>query len=122
MDLTLNANEDFVSDTIEWNDALGADIDLAGFTAAAQVRQHEAAAGATNPVLLEFLSSNGAGLPRIEFDADDGLIMLSAPKAVVAALTPWRNPARWDLVVTSAGGVVTRLVRGYAVLLPGVTA
>jgi len=120
VDLTIDANEDFTSDQIEWQDATGVDIDLDTWSARAQVRQRWGIDDLNNPAFITFDSAADEDEPLITLV--DGVITLTAPLAVVSLLS-WRSPAVWDLLLKPAvGAPAERLARGYAVLLAGVTA
>jgi hypothetical protein len=87
---------------IRWTDADGVPINLTGATAAMQVRQ------ATNvsTVLFEASTANG----KLAIAATDGQITLTITAAESAAFT-W-SFGKYDLEVTTAGGLVYRLLRG----------
>lgn len=85
-------------------------VDLAGYTARAQVR--DGYAGAT--ALHEWTVAAG------NMTLGSGQVTLSVPAATSAAWT-WRF-ARWDLELTNPGGVViTRLVEGSVLVDPEIT-
>lgn len=87
---------------ITWKNSAGTPIDLTGYTAKMQVR--ETVDSAT--VLLELSTTNS----RITLGGVAGTIDLTASATVMAALA-WGQYV-YDLELTSAGGVVTRVVMG----------
>ena len=94
--------------TVNVADVDGTTLDLAGYTAAAQMRKtYESSA-----VSATFTTS-------ISSPTTDGQVTLSLTDSVTTALSPGRYV--YDLVVTSSGGLSTRVVEGQAVVTPGVT-
>lgn len=87
---------------IRWTDDDGAPINLTSATAKMQVRQ------ATNvsTVLFEASTANG----KLAIAGDAGQITLTITAAESAAFT-W-SFGKYDLEVTTAGGLVYRLLRG----------
>lgn len=94
--------------TVNVADVDGTTLDLAGYTAAAQMRK-----------TYESSSSSAAFTTSISNPTTDGQVTLSLTDTVTNALSPGRYV--YDLVVTSGGGLKTRVVEGQAVVTPGVT-
>jgi hypothetical protein len=94
--------------TVNVADVDGTTLDLAGYTAAAQMRK-----------TYESSSSSAAFTTSISSPTTDGQVTLSLTDTVTNALSPGRYV--YDLVVTSGGGLKTRVVEGQAVVTPGVT-
>ena len=86
-------------------------IDLTGYTAKLQVRRAHAHA----TVLLEASTTDG----RIVIAGPQGNISLTVPKEVTAALPAMT--LEYDLFITSAAGVATRLLDGKFVVSASVT-
>jgi len=84
---------------------------LTGYTADMQIRQTIT----SSTILYEASTGNGA----IVMGGTAGTITLTIPAATTAAFT-W-NRGVYDLNLTSPGGVVTRLLQGYAIVSPEVT-
>jgi len=85
-------------------------VDLTGYSARLQVRQ----ARFSDSTLLALSSDDG----DITLD-DEGNIQLTATAAVTALLD--FSTARYDLELTSAGGIVTTLLEGEVRLIKDVT-
>ena len=83
-------------------------LDLAGYSAAAQMRK-----------TYESTSTSGTFTTAISSPTTDGQVTLSMTDTVTTALSPGRYV--YDLVVTSGGGLKTRVVEGQAIVTPGVT-
>ena len=94
--------------TVNVADVDGTTLDLAGYTAAAQIRK-----------TYESSSSSASFTTAISNPTTDGQVTLSLTDTVTNALSPGRYV--YDLVVTSGGGLKTRVVEGQAVVTPGVT-
>jgi hypothetical protein len=97
---------------ITWKDANGTAINLTGYTAKMQVRERVG----SSTVVLECSSANG----RITLGGSAGTITIVAQDEITAPLTPMPK-AVYDLELTSAGGEVTRLLRGGVEIVPEVT-
>tara|TARA_Y100000004_G_scaffold158530_1_gene184864 strand:- start:1945 stop:2277 length:333 start_codon:yes stop_codon:yes gene_type:complete len=92
--------------TVDVTDSAGNVLDLTGYSAAAQIRKTYSSSN----VSQTFTSShNNAG----------GAVTLSLNDTQTTALEAGRYV--YDLNITSAGGVTTRVVEGQAVVTPGVT-
>ena len=94
--------------TVNVADVDGTTLDLAGYSAAAQMRK-----------TYESSSSSASFTTAISNPTTDGQVTLSLTDTVTNALSPGRYV--YDLVVTSGGGLKTRVVEGQAVVTPGVT-
>ena len=94
--------------TVNVADVDGTTLDLAGYTAAAQMRK-----------TYESTSTSGTFTTAISNPTTDGQVTLSLTDTVTNALSPGRYV--YDLNVTSSGGVTTRVVEGQAIVTPGVT-
>ena len=109
-DITIEQGATFTLSLI-WRDNLGVPIDISGYTARMQVRSSHK----SDTKLLDFTTENGA----ITLGGVAGTIVVTG----LATLTddvPAR-PAVYDLELVSPGGVVTRLIEGYATVTPEVT-
>ncbi len=109
-DITIEQGATFTLSLI-WRDNLGAPINISGYTARMQVRHTHK----SDVKLLDFTTENGA----ITLGGAAGTIVVTG----LATLTddvPAR-PAVYDLELVSPGGVVTRLLEGYATVTPEVT-
>ena len=94
--------------TVNVADVDGTTLDLAGYTAAAQMRKtYESSA-----VSATFTTS-------ISSPTTDGQVTLSLTDSVTTALSPGRYV--YDLVVTDGSSLSTRVVEGQAIVTPGVT-
>jgi hypothetical protein len=94
-----------------YKDPNGVAINLTGYTARMQVR-----AKRTNPeVLLELTTENGG----IVLGGADGSVTLQASAVDTAAFT-WTRGV-YDVELISAGGIVTRFIRGSVSVSPEVT-
>ena len=103
----IDQHTDF-SITVDVTDATGNVLNLTGYTAAAQMRK-----------TYESTSTSGTFTTAISNPTTDGQVTLSLTDTVTNALSPGRYV--YDLVVTSGGGLKTRVVEGQAVVTPGVT-
>lgn len=97
--------------TVTYTDAGGTPINLTGYTARMQIRDARADAVAA----LELNTTNG----RIVITGATGLLTLSIA-AVDTALLDMRSGV-YDLIITSAGGVVTRLLEGFVTVSAAIT-
>jgi hypothetical protein len=97
--------------TFVYKDAAGTPINLTGYTAALQIR--DTYADATTDLSL---SSPSGG---ITITAATGTIAVTATAAQTGAIAA--GSYVYDLEITSAGGIVTRLVQGKISLNPQVT-
>lgn len=105
-DISINEGADW-SMRLTWK-ADGDPVDLTGFTAKMQLRKTYG-----TPVLVELTDGDG-----IVLGGADGTIDLTIPAPLTLDLPP---TSLYDLVMTSAGGQVTRLVQGSVRKVPGVT-
>lgn len=95
-----------------WKDKNGKRVDLTGYTAKLQIKNLAGDVAA----LFELNTSNG----RIALGGKNGQIDLSITGTDTAGITSWTKGV-YDLVLTSAGGVRTRLIEGSVKVSPGVT-
>ena len=110
---TYNATVDQGADwyvTFVYKDSAGTAINLTGYTAAMMVRD---TFGDTATV-LSLTNSSG-----ITITAATGTLQVRATAAQTRAITAGNYV--YDLEITSAGGIVTRLVQGKIVISPEVT-
>jgi len=112
------ANNNFVIDqgadwfiTVVYKDSAGTAIDLTGYTAALQIRDTYA----DSTTDLSLTSPSGG----ITITAATGTIAVTATAAQTGAIAAGNYV--YDLEITSAAGVVTRLVQGKISLSPQVT-
>lgn len=91
------------NDSTPWN--------LTGYSATMTIK---AFVGATTSVGV---ASTANGL--ITFDAVNGRVIVSIPAATTLGFSPARNV--YDLILTSGGGTVTRILEGKFVVTGGVT-
>lgn len=97
--------------TVTYTDSGGTPIDLTGYTARMQIRANPADPGST----FELNTTNG----RIVITGPTGLLTLLISAADTGALT--LTTGVYDLIVTSAGGVVSRLLQGDVTVDAAVT-
>lgn len=83
-------------------------VNLTGFTASMQIRAF--------PLSVAVLYD---ATPDLVVGTTDGTITLTIPAAVTETFTWWQGV--YDLLMTSAGGQVTRLLSGQVTISPGVT-
>ena len=67
----------------------------------------------------ESSSASATFTTAISNPTTDGQVTLSMTDTVTTALSPGRYV--YDLIVTSSGGLKTRVVEGQAIVTPGVT-
>lgn len=84
----------------------GTPVNLAGFTVASQIRK-------------SYSSSTAYSFNATVYDAETGKVRLQLTAAQSEAITPGRY--LYDLEITSAGGVKTRVVEGIVVITPQIT-
>ena len=94
--------------TVNVADVDGTTLDLAGYTAAAQMRK-----------TYESTSTSATFTTAISSPTTDGQVTLSLTDTITNAISPGRYV--YDLVVTSGNKLKTRVVEGQAVVTPGVT-
>ena len=92
--------------TVDVSDANGNQLNLTGYTAAAQMRK-------------TYESSSISATFTTSIAAADGQVTLSLTDTVTTALSPGRYV--YDLVVTDGSSISTRVVEGQAIVTPGVT-
>ena len=92
--------------TVDVSDANGNQLNLTGYTAAAQMRK-------------TYESSSVSATFTTAIAAADGQVTLSLTDTVTTALSPGRYV--YDLVVTDGSSISTRVVEGQAIVTPGVT-
>lgn len=100
---------------VTWNDPDGSPIDLTGARVRLQVRQTPA----STAKLVDFDSAALVAGQTIGPLNTTGVISIKLSAALTAPLT--FTLAEWDLVITLAGGEVTRLLEGKASVSPSVT-
>ena len=91
--------------TVNVADVDGTTLDLAGYTAAAQMRK-------------TYTSTNASATFGTVVSASDGKVTLSLTDTVTGALEPGRYV--YDMTVTS-GSTTTRVIEGQAIVTPSVT-
>ena len=94
--------------TVNVADVDGTTLNLAGYSAAAQIRK-----------TYESSSASATFTTAISNPTTDGQVTLTMTDTVTTALSPGRYV--YDLIVTSSGGLKTRVVEGQAIVTPGVT-
>lgn len=108
--LVIQQGSDF-SHTISLQNSDGSVFVISGYTGKMQIR--EIVGGST--VLAELSTANG----RISINGLAGQLTLSLTNIQTAAMT-WRSGV-YDLEITSAGSVITRIMEGRVTLSPEVT-
>lgn len=96
---------------IVWKDSSGVAINLTGYTAKMQVRQSVS----STDILLELSTTNG----KIAITPSTGTVTLIFNADTTAAIA-WKR-GKYDLELTSAGGIVTRLIEGQITVSPEIT-
>ncbi|MEO7397666.1 MAG: hypothetical protein ABIW84_03800 [Ilumatobacteraceae bacterium] len=94
-----------------WKTAAGLPIDLTGHSARAKARAFQGDA----TVIFDLTTANGG----ITLGGATGTVTINLTAAATAALN--FNGGEWDLEVVSAGGIVTRLLKGQVTLDPEIT-
>lgn len=94
-----------------WKDPSNTPIDLTGWTASMHCRAH---ISSTTP-FLTLTTENG----YITLGGTAGTITLSVPAPIIAAITD--TGGVYDLLLTSSGGVVTKLLSGNVKIIKGAT-
>lgn len=89
----------------------GTPVDLTGFSASLQIRQTPQSA----TVLYAGSTANG----NIVLGGTDGTITLTIPATTTSSFSWLRGV--YDLILTSSGGIVTRLLQGSVTVSPDVT-
>ena len=92
--------------TVDVSDANGNQLNLTGYSAAAQMRK-------------TYESSSISATFTTSIAAADGQVTLTLTDTVTTALSPGRYV--YDLVVTDGSSISTRVVEGQAIVTPGVT-
>jgi len=93
------------------NTAVGAaqtPVDLTGYTATLQIKNYPLSA----TILYD-------ASPNITLGGQAGTISLSIPETVTEGFTWWQGV--YDLLMTSPGGIATRLLQGNVSVSPGVS-
>lgn len=109
---TANDNADFAQQ-IFWTDINNQPINLTGFTA-------ELTIGDSAPPVNIYLTLSSTGMnPAITITANLGLLTIFVPAATMLT-QKWTNGV-YDLLLTSGGGLATRLLQGTFNIAPGVT-
>ncbi len=103
--LFVDQGSDF-SVNVDCTDAVGAVMDLTGYTAAAQIRKTYGSSSATSTFTC---SHNSAG----------GAVTMALTDTQTTAIESGRYV--YDLNITSGAGVVSRVVEGQLTVTPGVT-
>lgn len=96
---------------LTWKDQAGTPIDLTGYTAQMQIRSDHA----STTVIHEASTTNN----ELVLGGVNGTVTFDIPATTTAAFT--FDEGVYDLELTSASGVVTRLVEGTVYLSPEVT-
>jgi hypothetical protein len=96
--------------TVTWNDPSGNPINLTGYSAALQIRTSPLA----KTTVLSLTSGSG-----ITLGGTAGTIAIHATNAQTGSIT--NGTYAYDLELTSAGGIVTRLINGTIQVTPQVT-
>jgi len=109
-DITIEKAATFTLSII-WKDSTGTLINLTGYTAHMQVRKSYT----TSEIDLNLSTSNGA----IVLGGSAGTIVVTATATLTLALTI--KAGLYDLVLTSGGGVATRLLEGSVTISPEIT-
>ncbi len=109
-DITIEQGATFQLNLI-WKDSAGVPIDLTGYTAKMQVRQRYA----SDDAVLSLSTTAGT----IVLGGVAGTINITGPAADTAAITIKQGV--YDVELTSAGGIVTRLIEGCVAISPEVT-
>ena len=94
--------------TVDVSDVNGNQLNLAGYTAAAQIRK-----------TYESSTLSATFTTAISNPTTDGQVTLSLTDTITKALSPGRYV--YDLVVTDGSSISTRVVEGQAIVTPGVT-
>ncbi len=94
--------------TVDVSDVNGNQLNLAGYTAAAQIRK-----------TYESSTLSATFTTAISNPTTDGQVTLSLTDTITKALSPGRYV--YDLIVTDSSSISTRVVEGQAVVTPGVT-
>ena len=92
--------------TVDVTDSAGDVQNLSGYTASAQMRK-------------TYSSSTIAGTFTTSISENTGQVTISLTDTQTSGIEAGRYV--YDLLVTSAGGVTTRVIEGQAVITPGVT-
>jgi D-Tyr-tRNAtyr deacylase len=103
--LYIDQGTDF-SITVDVTDSAGDILDLSNYTAAAQIRK-------------TYSSSSTSATFATSIAELAGQVTISLTDTQTAALESGRYV--YDLNITSAAGVVTRVIEGQAIVTPGVT-
>lgn len=109
-ELTIEQGTDWDDEILVTDDETGDPIDLTGYTARSDIKR-----GPDDAALIEMSTDNG----RITINAATGSIQRQLTAAITGALT-WSR-AQHDLILISAGGVVTRLCEGPVTVLARIT-
>jgi hypothetical protein len=92
--------------TVDVTDINGAVLNMAGYTASAQMRK-------------TYSSSTASATFVTSINAAGGQVTLTLDDSVTTTIEPGRYV--YDLVATDSGGLSTRVVEGQAIVTPGVT-
>lgn len=112
LNLVIERGADF-STVITWRDEADVLVNLTGYSGEMDVREERAD---TATQIATFTDGNG----RITLGGAAGTITLSMTAVDTAALTA--GTGWFDLLLTTGGGLVTRLVEGVVVIAERVTA
>jgi|TARA_B100001094_G_C18169702_1_gene794330 D-Tyr-tRNAtyr deacylase len=91
---------------VDVSDSTGQVLNLSGYTSAGQIRKTYG----SSTISATFTTSN---------ENVTGKVTLSLTDTQTSALEPGRYV--YDMNITSAGGITTRVVEGQAIVTPGVT-
>jgi|TARA_B110000858_G_scaffold178806_1_gene214902 hypothetical protein len=103
--LFIDQGTDF-SIVVDVSDATGEILNLSGYTSAGQIRKTYGSS--TISATFTCTNNNAAGQ-----------VTMSLTDTQTSALTPGRYV--YDMNITSAAGITTRVVEGQAIITPGVT-
>lgn len=112
-DLYIDQGSTFTRSFI-YKDANGVPIDITGHTASLMIRSSHNASG--TPIYDDTAAAGTLTIPT----GTDGRIELTMTDEDTAAFPAPVN-AVWDLELTTAGGVVSRIVEGAVIISPNVT-
>jgi len=104
VNIVLDQGTDFET-TVNLTNDEGAQLDLTGMSAASQIRK-------------TYSSSNSVAFTTALAN-NNGTLTLSLNNATTASMSPGRY--KYDVEITSTGGVITRILEGTVTVTPEVT-
>ncbi len=110
LDLTIEQGTTFRRELV-WKDASNTPINLTGYSARMQVREHLS----SQTAFLELSTSNS----RISITAAQGKLVLEIPANITETLT--HPTGVYDLELEAANGTVTRLLQGRVTIDRSIT-